>query len=84
MREAYSTQLAMVAGALMFLVAVLFALLQSPEATMPPARSAPVLPHPLEGFARCDSCHTTGEEYPYPIRHLGWDEKSCLKCHVLQ
>jgi hypothetical protein len=82
MREAYSTQLAMVAGVLMLLVTLLFALVQSPELTTAQARRAPALPHPLQGFHACHLCHGIGESNPYPIRHLGWHETLCLRCHA--
>lgn len=82
MREAYSTHLAIVAGILIVLVTVMFALIQSPEAVSTPESAAPAIPHPLEGFGDCDLCHGSGQSNPYPIRHLGWSRKVCLKCHA--
>ena len=81
MREVYSTQLAAVVGALLFTMAVSFALLQSPGVLVAPVRPAASLPHPVEGHERCDACHGLQSELPYPVRHLGWSNESCTRCH---
>lgn len=81
MRELYSTTLAIVASTIIVLLTLVFALIQSPEARSAPERIAAGIPHPVDGRARCDACHGVGGARPYPIRHLGWSNLSCAKCH---
>ena len=84
MRELYSTALATVSGILIVAVTLAFALVQSPELFGPEGtavRRAGVIPHPLAGMEQCVACHGIGKILPYPMRHLGWSEKSCTKCH---
>lgn len=81
MRESYSIQLALATGALVFLVTLLFALVQSPElfvSAMPPA---PRMGHALEGHHQCTDCHGREGIRPYPWNHVGWSLASCTKCH---
>jgi hypothetical protein len=81
-RETYSVHLATVTGTLIVLLAVLFALIQSPTLFETTARVAAEIPHPLEGFKQCESCHGLKADIPYPIRHLGWSIESCTRCHA--
>jgi len=41
----------------------------------------PILSHPLEEYERCNECHGLDGMAPYPLKHLGWSERSCLQCH---
>jgi hypothetical protein len=81
-RETYSVHLAIVTGALIVVLAVIFALIQSPDLLELTARSAPAIPHPLEGYGECEVCHGVKAEIPYSIRHLGWSNASCTRCHA--
>lgn len=81
MREKYSLLLALASGCLIFLITTLFALLQSPEILSVSALRGGVMPHPLEGHGKCDSCHGLAGVKPYPVRHLGWINNSCTACH---
>lgn len=85
MRQAYSTQLAVVTGIFVLFIAVAFALVQSPEVLESPGLTSltvgqPV-PHPIEGHENCESCHGRKGMKVYPINHLGWKNESCVKCH---
>lgn len=85
MRERYSTELAIVSGIIIAVVAVVFALVQSPEIYQPEktmASSAQGIPHPVEGMEECNSCHGIKGMYPYPPAHIGWSNQSCIKCHA--
>jgi hypothetical protein len=73
--------LAVISGTLIILLAVLFAVIQSPALFQRPAGVAAAIPHPLEGFRECESCHGLKGDIPYPIRHLGWSIESCTRCH---
>jgi len=81
----YSIQLAMMTGLLIILVAGAFALIQSPEMLESPRMEAMVvaqkIPHPIQGHENCESCHGLKDMKPYPIKHLGWKNESCMKCH---
>jgi len=85
MRELYSTQLAAISGILIVGITVLFALIQSPEIVFAPgsvvAKGAEAIAHPVEGHEGCDSCHGLKGEMPYPVKHLGWSNRSCMRCH---
>jgi len=85
MRQAYSTQLAIVTGILILFITGAFALMQSPEMLESPRMEAIVvaqeIPHPIEGHENCGSCHGLKGMMPYPIKHLGWENESCMKCH---
>lgn len=82
MRETYSVHLAVISGTLIILLAVLFAVIQSPALFERSVGVAATIPHPLEGFRQCESCHGLKGDIPYPIRHLGWSIESCTRCHV--
>lgn len=86
MREHYSNQLAAVTGVLIVLVALAFATLQSPElGELSPGAAmarAQAVPHTLEGRAQCNGCHGPRGPMPYPVRHLGWSDPSCTRCHA--
>lgn len=86
MRERYSNHLAAVTGVLIVLAAVAFALVQSPElwalSAGTAAAQARAVPHAIEGRGRCDRCHDRRGVRPYPIRHLGWSNESCTRCHA--
>lgn len=81
MREKYSLLLALASGCLIFWITTLFALLQSPEILSASVLRGGVMPHPLEGHGKCDSCHGLAGVKPYPVRHLGWSNNSCTACH---
>jgi len=86
MRERYSNQLAAVTGILIVLAVAAFALLQSPELQAlslgKAAARAQAIPHALAGRNQCDRCHGPQEIRPYPVRHLGWHNTSCTRCHA--
>ncbi|MBW6520193.1 MAG: hypothetical protein K0A99_04155 [Desulfoarculaceae bacterium] len=82
MREKYSVHLALATGCLIFLVTTLFALLQSPELLATAGQGEVAMPHPLVAHQKCDNCHGHAGIRPYPIRHLGWSNTSCPKCHL--
>lgn len=82
MREVYSIQLAIVVGVLVFLVSAVFALVQSPEILSAPDRRSMCPAHPVEGYEQCGACHGIKGPMPYPIKHLGWSNQSCTKCHI--
>lgn len=81
MREKYSVYLALASGCLIFLVTILFALLQSPEILTASVQRGGAMPHPFAGKEQCDTCHGFSGIKPYPIRHLGWSNGSCIRCH---
>ncbi|MDO9080117.1 MAG: hypothetical protein Q7U44_04900 [Desulfuromonadales bacterium] len=83
MREKYSVQLALASGGLIFLVTILFAVVQSPDILSASAQTGAAVPHPFSGYERCDSCHGRAGMMPYPVRHLGWSNGSCQGCHAL-
>jgi mono/diheme cytochrome c family protein len=83
MRQVFATQLAAFIGVLIIVVAVIFALIQTPsiaETTL--IAGAPVIAHPIEGYEDCTSCHGWNERVPYPEYHLGWPNTSCTQCHI--
>jgi len=84
-RQAYSTQLAIVTGILVLFITGAFALIQSPEVLKSPGITAitvgQAIPHPIEGHEDCNSCHGRKGMKAYPINHLGWKNESCMKCH---
>src|SRR5574340_845568 len=82
MREVYSSQLALVVGILIVMVNAIFALIQSPEIHSSPEKVYIPVPHSVEGRGKCDACHDLKGDRPYPLRHLGWDNRSCLQCHL--
>lgn len=81
MREKYSLLLALATGCFIFLVTALFALLQSPEILTVSVREGVEIPHPVVGHEKCDACHGSAGGKPYPVRHLGWSNGSCTRCH---
>ena len=85
MRESYSTQLAAISGILIVGTTLLFALIQSPELVFAPesavAQGAQPIAHPVEGHEGCDTCHGLKGEMPYPLKHIGWSNSSCMRCH---
>jgi len=85
MRQAYSSYLALVTGILVVFITVAFALIQSPEVFRSPEsaslKAGKPIPHPIQGYENCASCHGPGEIHEYPINHVGWRYKSCTKCH---
>jgi mono/diheme cytochrome c family protein len=83
MRQAFANQLAAVTGVLIIVLAVIFALIQTPSiAENALIAAAPLIPHPLEGYEDCTSCHGRNERVPYPDNHLGWPNTSCTQCHI--
>lgn len=81
MRERYSVHLALATGGLVFLVTLVFALLQSPEILFTSVREGGAIPHPSAGRQKCDYCHGRTGIRPYPVRHVGWNNASCPQCH---
>jgi hypothetical protein len=81
MREKYSFYLALATGGLIFVITLWFALLQSPETLSVSVRRGMAISHPVEGHHECDSCHGRTGTNPYPVRHLGWSNTSCTRCH---
>jgi cytochrome c553 len=85
MRQLYSTQLAIAIGILILAVTLLFAFFQSPELMEMDERSAMKtaydIPHPIQGMQHCNSCHGLKGEKPYTLKHAGWNNESCTKCH---
>lgn len=83
MRHAFANQLAIVTGVLVILLAVVFALIQTPgQAAVTAVTDAPVIPHPLVGYENCVECHGRNGAIPYPANHLGWPNTSCTQCHL--
>lgn len=86
MREPYSTQLAIAVGVLTLIITAVFALIQSHELLdfqeTAVVKSASAVPHLVEGRRLCNNCHGTKGVKPYPARHTGWNNESCMKCHV--
>lgn len=83
MRHAFANQLAIVTGVLVILLAVIFALIQTPgQAAVTAVTDAPVIPHPLVGYENCVECHGRNGAIPYPANHLGWPNTSCTQCHL--
>lgn len=83
MRQALATQLAAVIGVMIIVLAVVFALIQTPSiAETALIAAAPVIAHPIEGYEDCTSCHALDEAVPYPEYHLGWPNPSCTQCHL--
>jgi mono/diheme cytochrome c family protein len=83
MRQAFANQLAIVTGVLVILLAVIFALIQTPgQAGVTAVTDAPVIPHPLVGYENCVECHGRNGAIPYPANHLGWPNSSCTQCHL--
>ncbi len=82
MRERYAIYLALATGCLVFLITMLFALLQSPEILSSAVQKGRTIPHPVADRGQCDNCHGRAGIQPYPIRHLGWSNASCPKCHL--
>jgi hypothetical protein len=86
MRQLYSTQLAVATGIIIVILTAVFALIQSPEMLKFPettaVTAAMAVPHPVEGMDICDSCHGIKGTRPYPLKHIGWNNKSCTKCHI--
>ncbi len=83
MRQALATQLAAVIGVMIIVLAIIFALFQTPsiaETTL--IAAAPVITHPIEGYENCTNCHGREEAVPYPEYHLGWPNTSCTQCHI--
>lgn len=81
MRKAYSNQLALVTGLLLAVMCVIFALVRSPESLAIQGMASLPIPHSLEGRGLCDYCHGIKGIHPYPLKHLGWSNESCLGCH---
>ena len=85
MREFYSTQLALVVGLLILLVSAFFAFRQSPELLehreSAAVKAAVALPHPVAGMEQCHDCHGLKSDLPYPVKHTGWSDQSCTRCH---
>lgn len=82
MREKYAVHLALATGCLVLLLTILFAIFQSPETLSTPITKGSAIPHPLAGHRPCDQCHGPAGILPYPVRHLGWDDFACIRCHV--
>jgi len=82
MRESYSVILSIVAGFFVAVVTVGFAMIQSPEILRAPERESISIPHTIEGRTQCDGCHGIRGIRPYPVRHMGWSNESCKKCHL--
>lgn len=83
----YSTQLAAATGVLIIAVTMVFAFIQSPELLALPetavTKDAGKIPHPIiEEWQPCAKCHGLKKIKPYPLRHAGWGNESCTKCHV--
>lgn len=53
----------------------------TPTATPAPARSAPRVPHTLEGRSDCLLCHGPQGFKPNPPDHEGRSKETCLACH---
>jgi hypothetical protein len=83
MRETYSLHLAIFVGIFVFILTVIFALIRTSEFLLQEDWVRYDIPHPIEGYEQCDTCHGLGAEYPYPKNHQGWNNQSCTKCHQL-
>lgn len=81
MRETYSRHLAIFIGIFVFIVTVIFALIQTSELLLEEEWVRYDMTHPIEGYEQCNTCHGLDAEYPYPINHQGWSNQSCIKCH---
>ncbi|MGQ9502863.1 MAG: formate dehydrogenase subunit gamma [Anaerolineae bacterium] len=55
----------------------------SPVATPEQGASGTVsaIPHPLEGYEECLTCHGTSGMKPFPESHAGFAQGTCLTCH---
>lgn len=83
MRQAFATHLAFASGVLVIILALVFALLQTPgQAAVTVVTTAPLIPHPLAGYENCVECHGRNGAIPYPTNHLGWPNPSCTQCHL--
>jgi hypothetical protein len=40
------------------------------------------IPHPVEGFEDCISCHNLDGDVPYPPDHVDYDNTVCTNCHL--
>lgn len=87
MRELYSTVLAVISGLLIVGITLFFALVQSRELIYQPEKPVwmgrSILSHPIEGYEQCTDCHGLEGMAPYPLKHLGWNDRSCVQCHQL-
>jgi mono/diheme cytochrome c family protein len=56
----------------------------SGEETGEPVAEAPLIPHPLEGFAACTQCHAEGGAGipQFPDDHQGRSDDLCSACHT--
>ena len=86
MREVYAKQLSIAVGILILIATATFAFLQCPELLdyqkTAAVEAAAAIPHPVEGHQQCSSCHGPKGTNPYPLKHTGWSDASCPKCHT--
>jgi hypothetical protein len=82
MREIYSRHLAIIVGIFVFIATVIFALLQTSDMLLEREWEREDMPHPVEGYEECNSCHGLDAEFPYPQNHQGWSIQSCTQCHM--
>ncbi len=45
---------------------------------------ASAIPHPLEGYEDCITCHNIGGMKPFPADHEGFTKETCTTCHKPQ
>lgn len=81
MREVYSRHLAIFIGIFLFIVTVIFALIQTSELLLEEEWVRYDMTHPIEEYEQCNTCHGLDAEYPYPKNHQGWSNQSCTQCH---
>jgi hypothetical protein len=87
LRELYSTALAIISGLMIIGVTLIFALIQSQELIYQPEKpvwmGCSIISHPIEEYEQCAECHGLAGMAPYPLKHLGWNNRSCVECHLL-
>ncbi|MBI2861013.1 MAG: cytochrome c3 family protein [Chloroflexi bacterium] len=47
------------------------------------ADGPPLIPHPVAGREQCLTCHGEQGIKPVPANHVGFDQGTCLSCHLL-
>lgn len=90
MRQQFANQLALVIAAIILVLSVMFAVIQSggqpaagqgsePQPLVAPASK---IPHPIVGYTDCQECHALTAESPFPQDHAGWPDEYCAACHA--
>jgi mono/diheme cytochrome c family protein len=55
----------------------------TPAASAPAPVAGPGIPHSLDGFDNCVSCHGPNGVRPFPASHAGRGNDTCAACHSL-